>query len=135
VWESRREAAIRRGKEAPPYTEKPVSHATKSQYLSFMGSLLKTAANDWGWIKAAPVIKTKKADQQTHPLVDQRRGRAAFRLHARVDKAGCDICSGNRPSLLQHHCSGVAAGRYAEKGCMGKSGEREGRQGYRRGSE
>ena len=60
VWESRRDAAIRRGKEPPPYTDKPVSQATKSQHLSFMRSLLKTAANDWGWIKAAPVIKTKK---------------------------------------------------------------------------
>ncbi|MBE8837091.1 site-specific integrase [Enterobacter hormaechei] len=60
VWESRRDAAIRRGKEPPPYVEKPVSQATKSQHLSFMRSLLKTAANDWGWIKSAPVIKTKK---------------------------------------------------------------------------
>lgn len=60
VWESRRDAALRRGNEPPPYTEKPVSQATKSQHLSFMRSLLKTAANDWGWIKTAPVIKTKK---------------------------------------------------------------------------
>lgn len=60
VWESRRDAAIRRGKEPPPYVEKPVSQATKSQHLSFMRSLFKAAANDWGWIKAAPVIKTKK---------------------------------------------------------------------------
>ncbi len=60
VWESRRDAAIRRGKEPPPYVEKPVSHATKSQHLSFMRSLFKAAANDWGWIKTPPVIKTKK---------------------------------------------------------------------------
>lgn len=60
VWESRRDAAIRRGKEPPPYVEKPVSQATKSQHLSFMRSLFKAAANDWGWIKTAPVIKTKK---------------------------------------------------------------------------
>lgn len=60
VWESRRDAAIRRGKQPPPYVEKTVSQATKSQHLSFMRSLLKTAANDWGWIKSAPVIKTKK---------------------------------------------------------------------------
>lgn len=60
VWESRRDAAIRRGKEPPPYADKPVSQATKSQHLSFMRSLLKTAADDWGWIKSAPAIKTRK---------------------------------------------------------------------------
>ncbi|WP_421532845.1 tyrosine-type recombinase/integrase [Lelliottia amnigena] len=60
VWESRREAAIRRGKEPPPYADKPVSQATKSQHLSFMRSLLKAAADDWGWIKSAPAIKTRK---------------------------------------------------------------------------
>ncbi|MCS2163654.1 site-specific integrase [Scandinavium sp. H11S7] len=60
VWESRRDAAIRRGKEPPPYSDKPVSQATKSQHLSFMRSLLKAAANDWGWIKSAPAIKTRK---------------------------------------------------------------------------
>lgn len=60
VWESRRDAAIRQGKEPPPYIEKPVRQATKSQHLSFMRSLFKAAANDWGWIKTAPVLKTKK---------------------------------------------------------------------------
>jgi len=39
VWESRRDAAIRRGKEPPPYADKPISQATKSQHLSFMRSL------------------------------------------------------------------------------------------------
>ena len=60
VWESRRDASIRRGKEPPPYADKPVSQATKSQHLSFMRSLLKAAADDWGWIKSAPAIKTRK---------------------------------------------------------------------------
>lgn len=60
VWESRRDAAIRRGKEPPPYADKPVSQATKSQHLSFMRSLLKAAADDWGWIKSATAIKTRK---------------------------------------------------------------------------
>ncbi len=60
VWESRRDAAIRRGKEPPPYADKPVSQATKSQHLSFMRSLLKSAADDWGWINSAPAIKTRK---------------------------------------------------------------------------
>jgi len=27
-----------------------------------MQSLLRAAANEWGWIKTAPVIKTKKPD-------------------------------------------------------------------------
>ncbi|MDK9585830.1 tyrosine-type recombinase/integrase [Lelliottia wanjuensis] len=60
IWESRRDAAIRRGKEPPAYADKPVSQATKSQHLSFMRSLLKAAADDWGWIKSAPAIKTRK---------------------------------------------------------------------------
>ncbi|POP46878.1 integrase [Superficieibacter electus] len=60
IWESRRDAALRKGKEPPLYVAKPVSLATKSQHLSFMRSLLRAAANDWGWIKTAPVIKTKK---------------------------------------------------------------------------
>lgn len=60
VWESRRDAELRKGKEPPEYVAKPVSLATKSQHLSFMRSLLRAAANDWGWIKSAPVIKTKK---------------------------------------------------------------------------
>lgn len=60
VWESRRDAAIRRGKEPPQYADKPVSQATKSQHLSFMRSLLKAAADDWGWINSAPAIKTRK---------------------------------------------------------------------------
>ena len=60
IWESRRDAAIRKGKEPPLYQAKPVSLATKSQHLSFMRSLLRIAANEWGWIKSAPVIKTKK---------------------------------------------------------------------------
>lgn len=60
-WESRRDAALRRGKAIPEYKAKPVSPATKAQHLSFIRSLLRAAANDWGWIKAAPAVKTRKA--------------------------------------------------------------------------
>lgn len=60
IWQTRRDSAVRKGKEPPPYVAKPVSQATKSQHLSFMRGLLRAVANDWGWIKTAPVIKTKK---------------------------------------------------------------------------
>ncbi|WBG90070.1 site-specific integrase [Pantoea piersonii] len=59
-WEVQREAALRDGKPVPDFKDKPVSAGTRSHYLSFMRSLLRAAANEWGWIKAAPVIKTKK---------------------------------------------------------------------------
>ncbi|MBT9428905.1 tyrosine-type recombinase/integrase [Candidatus Symbiopectobacterium endolongispinus] len=59
-WEIQRNAAIRNEKPIPAYKDKPVSAGTKSHYLSFMRSLLRAAANEWGWIKNAPVIKTKK---------------------------------------------------------------------------
>lgn len=59
-WVIRRDAAIRDGKAIPDFKEKPLSAGTKSHYLSFMRSLLRAAANEWGWIKNAPVIKTKK---------------------------------------------------------------------------
>lgn len=60
IWESKRDSAIRKGKEIPEYIPKPVSQATKSQHLSFIRSLLNAAAKDWHWIDRAPVIKTKK---------------------------------------------------------------------------
>lgn len=60
IWQTRRDAAVRKGKEPPAYVAKPVSQATKSQHLSFMRGLLRAVANEWGWIKTAPVIKTKK---------------------------------------------------------------------------
>lgn len=60
VWESKRDAALRKGKPVPEYKPRQVSQATKAQHLSFIRSLLRAAANDWGWIKTAPVIKTRK---------------------------------------------------------------------------
>lgn len=60
VWESKRDAALRKDKPVPEYKPRQVSQATKAQHLSFIRSLLRAAANDWGWIKTAPVIKTRK---------------------------------------------------------------------------
>ncbi|PHM61807.1 integrase/recombinase [Xenorhabdus ishibashii] len=60
VWESKRDAALKKGEKPPVYEAIPVSQATKSQHLSFIRSLLRAAANEWNWIKSAPVIKTKK---------------------------------------------------------------------------
>lgn len=60
IWESKRDAAIRKNLPVPEYKPEPVSAATRSQHLSFMRSLLRIAANEWRWIKSAPVIKTRK---------------------------------------------------------------------------
>nr|WP_269135677.1 site-specific integrase [Xenorhabdus bovienii] len=60
IWESKRDAALRKGRKTPVYEAIPVSQATKSQHLSFFRSLLRAAANEWNWIKSAPIIKTKK---------------------------------------------------------------------------
>ncbi len=60
IWELKRDAAIRKGKPVPKYTEKLVSAATRSQYLSFIRSLLRAAADEWRWLKQAPPIKAKK---------------------------------------------------------------------------
>ncbi|WP_339378901.1 tyrosine-type recombinase/integrase [Xenorhabdus sp. BG5] len=60
IWESKRDAALKKGDKPPAYEAIPVSQATKSQHLSFIRSLLRAAANEWNWIQSAPVIKTKK---------------------------------------------------------------------------
>lgn len=60
-WEVQRDAALRDGKPVPDFKDKPVSAGTRSHYLSFMRSLLRAAANEWGWMKTATVIKTKKS--------------------------------------------------------------------------
>ncbi|MEA9446280.1 site-specific integrase [Candidatus Fukatsuia symbiotica] len=60
LWESKRDAAIRKNFSVPEYEPKPVSLATKSQYLSFIRGLFRIIANEWNWIKSAPVIKAKK---------------------------------------------------------------------------
>lgn len=60
IWESIRDSAVKSGRDVEPYIAKQVSPSTKSQYLSFIRGLLRTVANDWGWIKSAPVVKTRK---------------------------------------------------------------------------
>lgn len=60
IWEMKKEAAIKKGVEPPKYTPKQVSLSTRSQYLSFIRSLLRTATNDWRWMEACPSIKTNK---------------------------------------------------------------------------
>uniref|UniRef100_A0A3B0M8P5 Tyrosine recombinase XerC n=1 Tax=Arsenophonus endosymbiont of Trialeurodes vaporariorum TaxID=235567 RepID=A0A3B0M8P5_9GAMM len=64
ICESKRDAAIRRGQKPPTYIPIPVSSATKSQHLSFMRSLLRATANNWGWMKSASIIKVKKPASQ-----------------------------------------------------------------------
>ncbi|ARB86031.1 MULTISPECIES: tyrosine-type recombinase/integrase [Yersinia] len=60
IWESKRDAALRKKKPIPGYVEKQVSPATRSQHLSFIRSLLRAAADEWKWLAKAPVIKTRK---------------------------------------------------------------------------
>ncbi|QIF95210.1 tyrosine-type recombinase/integrase [Proteus vulgaris] len=60
IWEARKEAAIKKGVEPPRYTPKQVSLSTRSQYLSFIRSLLRAATNDWRWMETCPSIKTNK---------------------------------------------------------------------------
>lgn len=60
TWSVKRDAAQRKGKTAPSYKVKYVSAATRSQYLSFMRGLLRLAADEWKWLRQAPVIKTRK---------------------------------------------------------------------------
>ncbi|TKI06232.1 tyrosine-type recombinase/integrase [Martelella alba] len=60
IWETRRDAAIRKGLPIPDYKEKLISASTRSQYLSFIRSLLRIAADEWKWLRQAPIIKTRK---------------------------------------------------------------------------
>ncbi|HGM5350345.1 TPA: tyrosine-type recombinase/integrase [Serratia marcescens] len=59
-WELKKTAAERKGKPVPAYESKPVSAATRSQHLSFMRGLMKIAADEWKWLRKAPVIKVRK---------------------------------------------------------------------------
>lgn len=58
-WEVQRDAALRDGKPVPDFKDKPVSAGTRSHYLSFMRSLLRAAANEWGWIKRHRLSKRR----------------------------------------------------------------------------
>ncbi|WP_338570554.1 site-specific integrase [Erwinia billingiae] len=59
-WETMRDAALRKGKPVPAYKPKPLAAATRSQYLSLIRSMLRIAADEWKWLRQAPVIKARK---------------------------------------------------------------------------
>lgn len=59
VWESKIEAAKRKGGQPPKFKPKPVSQGTKNKYLAFMRSLFRIAVSEWHWLEVAPSIKTK----------------------------------------------------------------------------
>lgn len=49
-WEKQAEAAKRKGKEIPAYSEAQVTTATKEKHLAIiMKSLLRTAEREWKW--------------------------------------------------------------------------------------
>ncbi|WP_068446084.1 tyrosine-type recombinase/integrase [Providencia heimbachae] len=56
-WEKQAEAAKRKGKEIPSYSEAQVTTATKAKHLAIMKSLLRTAEREWKWLEKSPVIK------------------------------------------------------------------------------
>ncbi len=60
IWETRRDSAIRKDLPVPEYKAKFITVATRSQYLSFIRSLFRIAADEWKWLRQAPVIKTRK---------------------------------------------------------------------------
>lgn len=56
-WEKQAEAAKRKRKEIPAYSEAQVTTATKAKHLAIMKSLLRTAEREWKWLEKSPVIK------------------------------------------------------------------------------
>lgn len=57
IWQSKAEAAKRKGKDVPVFEPKPVTTATKAKHLAMMKALLRAAERDWKWLEKAPVIK------------------------------------------------------------------------------
>lgn len=57
IWQSKVEAAKRRGMDVPVFEPKPVTTATKAKHLAMMKALLRAAERDWKWLEKAPVIK------------------------------------------------------------------------------
>ncbi len=58
-WEKLRDRLMREGKPIPEYKSKPVAQSTIYSYQAFMRSLLRIAANEWGWLNSVPVVKAK----------------------------------------------------------------------------
>lgn len=58
-WEKLRDRLMREGKPVPEYKSKPVTQSTIYSHQAFMRSLLRIAANEWGWLNSVPVVKAK----------------------------------------------------------------------------
>ncbi|MFP1891033.1 site-specific integrase [Lonsdalea quercina] len=59
-WELMRDRLRREGKPVPAYKAKPVSDSTKYSMQAFMRSLMRIAANEWGWLNSVPVVKARQ---------------------------------------------------------------------------
>ncbi len=59
-WEEMRGRMKREGKSVPAYRAKPISESTKYSLQAFMRSLLRIAANEWGWLNSVPVVKARQ---------------------------------------------------------------------------
>ncbi|WP_425335165.1 site-specific integrase [Pectobacterium aroidearum] len=59
-WEEMRDRMKREGKAVPAYRPKPISESTKYSFQAFMRSLLRIAANEWGWLNSVPVVKARQ---------------------------------------------------------------------------
>ncbi|KHT21039.1 integrase [Pectobacterium brasiliense] len=59
-WEEKRDRKRREGKTLAPYRAKPISESTKYSLQAFMRSLLRMAANEWGWLSSVPVVKARQ---------------------------------------------------------------------------
>lgn len=57
IWQSKVNAAKRKGTEPPAFTPRPVTTATKAKHLAMMKALLRAAERDWKWLEKSPVIK------------------------------------------------------------------------------
>ncbi len=59
-WTQMKERLEREGKPVPPYKPKPVSQSSRYSHQAFMRSLLRIAANEWGWLDSVPIVKAKQ---------------------------------------------------------------------------
>ncbi|MFV4845197.1 tyrosine-type recombinase/integrase [Edwardsiella tarda] len=59
IWESKVEAAKKKGKPEPKFKPSPVSQGTKNKYIAFIRSLFRIAVNEWHWMDVVPNLKTK----------------------------------------------------------------------------
>ena len=57
IWQSKDEAAKRKGLDVPVFEPKPVTTGTKAKHLAMMKALQRAAERDRKWLEKAPVIK------------------------------------------------------------------------------